>query len=303
MNDRLVVRQNLDEGIALTVKGEVLMFLKANFHCTWDHVNEYLTVEKSGISVYAVKPTGQPIIRYEYEREALLRSGFSHARPCPSKNSLTYMMAKAGVETQRAERRAISGEVPSLQDLHLPLGGHRFRPALEDVLEMLIDEFGVDHPEGSFEVLRAARERWRLIQTRAAVRDAPQAAIDALESLGYTVSWSGVSGEPVHAWEAPRTIGVPRLPAESSGDASRGIADRPRLGPAHQVTEPQRGVRGDRAQRGEDGVAVREERGVTARSRPAGERDTVRRTQSSESPDRRRGCGSPDHRAVLPPSR
>lgn len=70
VNDRLVVRQNPDEGIALTVKGEVLMFLKANFHCTWDHVNEYLTVEKSGISVYAVKPTGQPIIRYEYEREA-----------------------------------------------------------------------------------------------------------------------------------------------------------------------------------------------------------------------------------------
>ncbi|MDN5688598.1 MULTISPECIES: hypothetical protein [unclassified Brachybacterium] len=195
VNDRLVVRQNPDEGIALTVKGEVLMFLKANFHCTWDHVNEYLTVEKSGISVYAVKPTGQPIIRYEYERDARSVPA-SHMHVHAHRDSLTYMMAKAGVETQRAERRAISGEVPSLQDLHLPLGGHRFRPALEDVLEMLIDEFGVDHPEGSFEVLRAARERWRLIQTRAAVRDAPQAAIDALESLGYTVSWSGVSGEP-----------------------------------------------------------------------------------------------------------
>ena len=68
--DRLVVRQDATEGIALSVNGEVLIYLKASFHCTWDRSNEYLTVEKSGISVFGVKPSGQPIIRYEYERDA-----------------------------------------------------------------------------------------------------------------------------------------------------------------------------------------------------------------------------------------
>lgn len=195
LKDRLVVRQDPIEGIPLTVDGEELIYLKANFHCTWDHVNQYLTVEKSGISVYAVKPTGQPIFRYEYERAARSVPA-AHLHVHAHRDSLTYMMARAGVQTRRAQSRAASGEVPSLQDLHLPLGGHRFRPALEDVLEMLVDEFGVDHHDGTFDALNAARERWRFTQTREAVRDAPQAAVEALQSLGYSVSWPGEDCEP-----------------------------------------------------------------------------------------------------------
>lgn len=194
--DRLVVRQSPTEGIPLTVKGEALIYLKANFHCTWDRGREYLTVERSGISVFAVKPSGQPIIRYEYERDADAVPA-SHMHIHAHRDSLTYMMAKAGVQTRRAERRVLSGEIPSLQDLHLPLGGHRFRPALEDVLEMLIDEFGVDHDKGALDMLHAARGRWRLTQTRAAVRDAPQAAVEVLRSLGYSVEWSGDGAEPL----------------------------------------------------------------------------------------------------------
>lgn len=45
--DRLVVRQDATEGIALSVNGEVLIYLKASFHCAWDRSNEYLTVEKT----------------------------------------------------------------------------------------------------------------------------------------------------------------------------------------------------------------------------------------------------------------
>lgn len=195
VRDRLVVRQDPTEGIALAVNGEELIYLKASFHCTWDRSNKFLTVQESSISVFAVKPSGQPIIRYEYERDARTVPA-SHMHIHAHRDSLTYMMTKAGVQTRRAQQRATSTEVPSLQDLHLPLGGHRFRPALEDVLEMLIDEFGVDHDEGAIDVLRAARKRWRLTQTRAAVRDAPQAAVEELESLGYSVSWTGDGVEP-----------------------------------------------------------------------------------------------------------
>ena len=84
-----------------------------------------------------------------------------------------------------------------MQDLHFPVGGHRFRPALEDVLEMLIDEFGVDKSGDTLERLQAARVRWRRTQTRAAARDAPGAAAESLRAMGYVVEPpSGSSDHP-----------------------------------------------------------------------------------------------------------
>lgn len=39
-------------------------------------------------------------------------------------------------------------EVDALTKIHLPVGGRRFRPALEDLLECLIDEGGVEPHDG-----------------------------------------------------------------------------------------------------------------------------------------------------------
>lgn len=63
----------------------------------------------------------------------------------------------------------------------------RFRPSLEDVLEMLIDEFDVDHDGQAREKLAQGRKRWRVVQTRAAVRDAPATAAETLRDLGYRI--------------------------------------------------------------------------------------------------------------------
>ncbi|WP_068400308.1 hypothetical protein [Kribbia dieselivorans] len=52
---------------------------------------------------------------------------------------------------------------------------------------MAVEEFGVDHEPRWVESLEAGREDWRRIQTRAAVRDAPEDAAKTLESLDYTV--------------------------------------------------------------------------------------------------------------------
>ena len=61
---------------------------------------------------------------------------------------------------------------------------------------MLIDEFGIDHDPEMLGSLSDTRETWRLTQTRAAVRDAPAAAVEALEDLGYSVSWTRQEAPP-----------------------------------------------------------------------------------------------------------
>jgi hypothetical protein len=43
-----------------------------------------------------------------------------------------------------------------MSDLHFPVGGSRFRPSLEDVLDMLVRELGVDHEPGWRDALARA---------------------------------------------------------------------------------------------------------------------------------------------------
>jgi hypothetical protein len=67
------------------------------------------------------------------------------------------------------------------------VGVTRFRPCLNDVLDMLVRELGVDHEPAWRNALADGRERWRRMQTAAVVRDGPAAAIEALSALGYEV--------------------------------------------------------------------------------------------------------------------
>ncbi len=71
--------------------------------------------------------------------------------------------------------------------MHIPVGGTRYRPCLEDFLEMLLREFNFDACPGWEAAVRSGRRRWRLLQTRAVVRDSPDTAAAVLGSLGYTV--------------------------------------------------------------------------------------------------------------------
>lgn len=133
----------------------------------------------------------QPLFRYEYLRSPH-NVPAAHLQIHAHRDALTYVLTYVMTKTERTSKRpGRTGKresIPTLEDLHFPLGGHRFRPALEDVLEMLIDEFDIDHDPNARKALADGRMEWRLTQTKAAVRDAPGAAVAALESLGYTVT-------------------------------------------------------------------------------------------------------------------
>jgi len=196
--DAFTVRQRPAEGVILSnVEGPILR-LTVEYNCVRDGHDRYLAVDSSKVHVF-VEPEGrQPLFRYEYERSMSPRLPAAHIQFHGTHPELEQAMAEGGDSTPRAKRRK-RGKAPiRLSALHFPVGGSRFRPALEDVMEMLIEEFGVE-PEGSVraarEVLAQSRETWRRTQVATVVRDAPSAAVRALREMGYRIDPPG--GGPV----------------------------------------------------------------------------------------------------------
>lgn len=186
---RFVVRQSPSVGVPLRVHGSPLLSLLVDYKCSLDGEQKYLAIEQSKITVYAgPKAGGEPLFRYEYERKA---EGIpsAHIHVHAHRDALSHVLAGAGDGTKRGRRRANASNIPALRELHFPVGGHRFRPCLEDVLEMLIDEFGIDPVPDSALALHNGRERWRRTQTKSVIRDDPESAVATLRELGYTVEF------------------------------------------------------------------------------------------------------------------
>ncbi|VTR77470.1 hypothetical protein [Cellulomonas hominis] len=183
------VRQSPDEGIPLTVDGHVVLRQFLRYRCAWDHTRGFVAVRWSSLSV-AADGFAEPLFRYDYDESSDGKVPAAHLNVHGHRDELVFAMIAAG-HRFRGRSRAASvrrGRVPRVSTLHFPLGGHRFRPALEDVLEMVVREFGLDARDGWEGAIRAGRERWRDVQLRAAVRDDPAAATAALLALGYAVT-------------------------------------------------------------------------------------------------------------------
>lgn len=135
----------------------------------------YLTAHSSTYALHVGPNAEHELFHYDYERdkdaytEAHLQvSGESHA--------LSQLMASLG----RPRR--------TLQHLHFPVGGRRFRPSLEDVLECLVNEKIAAPVDGWQEVLNASREEFREKQLRAIIARRPDIAVAALREAGYEVT-------------------------------------------------------------------------------------------------------------------
>lgn len=187
--ERVTVRQYPDTGIPLCVDGEPLLTLTASYRCDWDTAHTFLTVEHSAIGLYP-GPTAaaEPVVRFDYVRHQGRKLPAAHVQVHGSHHGLLRAMAGCGALTKRARDRRDGVKPPALSQLHLPVGGHRLRPCLEDVLQMVLEEFGVDRKDGATEALEAGREKWRRGQVGAIVRDAPSVAVRVLTDLGYTVT-------------------------------------------------------------------------------------------------------------------
>jgi hypothetical protein len=176
-DDRYVVRTGtMDKlaGIPLFASGDRVARLEVEFRCDLDRSTDYLAVRKSKIQLLPVRKE-DPLFRLDYCHE-------SEGTPEAHWN----IHAERGAVSALLERAnpAHSGR---LSKVHFTVGGARHRPCLEDVLEMLVVDFNIDVQDGWLEAIHKGRERWRTIQTKVLVRDAPELAASLLRKLGYAV--------------------------------------------------------------------------------------------------------------------
>ncbi len=189
-DDRIVQADTLDDiryrvqttarngQVVLTKNDQPIAHLRITFQCTADAVGAYLAVERCDIGLFSVDGR-LPIVRLDFRRDM-------HTVPSCHWN--------VHAESGQATRILTLGNPTHpgvFSKLHLPVGGPRMRPCLEDFLEFVLHEFGVDRLPNAPAVLADGRERWRRRQIATSVRDAPDEAVRVLRELGYTVAPPG----------------------------------------------------------------------------------------------------------------
>lgn len=159
--------------IAVTLgKKKPRCFLLVAYILGLDAEGTYLTVEKSTYGLYTDENLDRLILHYDYIRDP------DHGYPG------AHLQLNGESETL-AELCGLAGVNKDLKKLHLPVGGTRFRPTLEDLVEFLIVEELIDDVrEGADVAINDRREEWYRLQLRAAVRRDPQTAAEVLAELG-----------------------------------------------------------------------------------------------------------------------
>ena len=173
---RTVVRPGSSKpvAVALKYKGRLSAKLMFRYEIGLDSSGKFPAITTSEVHLLSAA-TNRPVLRYEY---------LSNANRSPSAHWHVH-----GENTELGRILGDRGPVRGrLEDLHLPVGGIRFRPALEDVIEFLIVDLEFDHERAWRSAVNDGRERWRATQLAVAVRDSPEHAAETLRRLGYAVT-------------------------------------------------------------------------------------------------------------------
>lgn len=189
----ITINSNPAEGIELhpvdTDEGAVPAFtLTVSYSC---HVGDtgYLTVDKSSFIVGAYG-IDQPLFHLDYIREAQSNIPGAHYNIHAHRDEFVYAMLQGGANPrQRRRLKAFDkrGRYPRISDLHFPVGGARFRPCLEDLIQMVVEEFGIATEPGWQTILEQGRRQWRESQLLALVWKNPELCARKLREKGYTV--------------------------------------------------------------------------------------------------------------------
>lgn len=186
---RMAVASAHTGGIPLTVDGSPILQLAVNYRLVMSPTSNRASVAGSS---FLVRPFGEsrPLFTADYVRGTGSNVPAAHYNFHFDHGDVEAKLLDAGRKRRGKihQKHASTGRTPRLADLHFPVGGHRFRLCLEDVLEMLCIEFGIDVKDTAGEAIAQGREEWRRVQVRAAVSDDPEGAAAELRSLGYVVT-------------------------------------------------------------------------------------------------------------------
>jgi hypothetical protein len=170
-----ISRNQLDatQGIGLTIgRKPPSAYLGVSYRLILDSSGRYLAVHSSFLGLFLDCQLQHALMHYDYERDK--GDGYPEAH--------LQVRADANVWNAMCDKR---GAVRPLQRLHFPVGGRRYRPTLEDLIDFTISEGIADaHPQAGEHISRG-RERFQEMQLRAAVRRNPEPAIAILREIGH----------------------------------------------------------------------------------------------------------------------
>ncbi len=139
-----------------------------------DDSETFLTTSKSTYTLQEDDDTAS-ILTYDFVREPPNEFPEAHIHVHGESDVLSRMLQASGRDKSKPA------------DLHLPVGGRRFRPCLEDIIEFCILERLVSPRDGWERALNNSRDEFLDQQLRAAVHRNPAKAAQALRRDGWQV--------------------------------------------------------------------------------------------------------------------
>jgi hypothetical protein len=151
-----------------------------------DQEGQYLMVKSSFMGLFLDPSLEEALLHYDYERDKQDGYPEAHLQVVATSESWEELARRAGHEARPLER------------LHLPVGGRRYRPTLEELIDFLITEDLADgHPGWTDHVERGKTDFYQK-QLRAAIRRDPATALDILRQEGHLPPTEPTaSGQPV----------------------------------------------------------------------------------------------------------
>jgi hypothetical protein len=152
----------------------VWLFLSHSYQL--DDEAKWLMMTRSTYALYASPEMGDAnlLLSVDYVRDPVNPYPGAHLHVGGSRDDLTGICDGTADSTK-------------LRDLHLPVGGKRFRPSLEDVLEFVVLEGMADGRPGWQDAIATGRALWEDRQLRAMIRRNQSLAAEQLSDAGWSV--------------------------------------------------------------------------------------------------------------------
>lgn len=151
--------------------------LTCHYRLCTNTTRNHLAVEASSFKIqFRAAKNFVPIVRFEYERDAYNKPP-SHIHIHADSVPLGLLLARAGRYEAAAQQHAI----------HFPMGDARFRVCLEDIVELLVKEFGAESIEGWEDIVGDRRGQFHQAQTETVISHNLETAARLLIGHGYTV--------------------------------------------------------------------------------------------------------------------
>jgi hypothetical protein len=134
-----------------------------------DDEQKYLTVQSSYCGIFADEKLENCLCHFDYERD---KEQYTSAHVQVHGTSPALKALKRDPDKKRP-----------LDKLHIPVGGRRFRPSIEDIIEFLIVERIADAHDGWEQRIEDGRARFHMRQLRAAMRRNPEIVKEYLREM------------------------------------------------------------------------------------------------------------------------